>query len=298
MADEQKKKKVKGARKCEKLYKRKRGGFEARSRVPIIYNDWRYVSKDLKVMALDGVQATTSADITDSATETGSQLGREDFWLRGHTPGREPEGTDHALMEIRDRIVQLKEEVAAGTFLLEGHNDVLARALGTAEHPRWTRGVGSYVAYVAACYLRISDPADYIVAHGSVFPRAPGDVVHGVPLLPHQVKVAVTLVLPRMGEYPIPCPTEHIETVVDWEGSFVAWPKSLVGLGIVILNPEFMLYPEETELRMRPENIREFMRWEEVDQTIIIVFLRIIKRCNSRAITEFTRCCKKEHGFS
>ncbi|VFQ96809.1 unnamed protein product [Cuscuta campestris] len=35
-----------------------------------------------------------------------------------------------------------------------------------------------------------------------------------------------------------------------------------------------MLYPEETELRMRPTNIREFIHWEEVDQTIIIVCLR------------------------
>ncbi|VFQ64775.1 unnamed protein product [Cuscuta campestris] len=178
-----------------------------------------------------------------------------------------------------------------------------------------------YESLVAACYLRISDPADYIVAHGSVFPRALGDMVHGVPLVPHQVKVSVTVVLPGMGEYTIPCPTEHIENVADCEGSFVAWPKSLVGfrdrslhtarhgdfssnksrpiLGVrptappsspiqdvvdrssyvsfgprcrelcqwltrtsdlptisVILDPESMLYPEETELRMRPENIR------------------------------------------
>ncbi|VFQ70402.1 unnamed protein product [Cuscuta campestris] len=34
-----------------------------------------------------------------------------------------------------------------------------------------------------------------------------------------------------MGEHTIPCSTEHIETVADCEGSFVAWPKSLVGLG-------------------------------------------------------------------
>ncbi|VFQ86001.1 unnamed protein product [Cuscuta campestris] len=196
------------------------------------------------------------------------------------------------------------------------------------------------VTEVSPCYLRISDPSDYIVAHGSVFPRAPGDMVHGVPLLPHQVKVSVTLVLPGMGEYTIPCPTEHIETVADCLGSFVAWLKSLVGIGdppvqtaqhddfsssksrpilgvrptaprspvqdvvaqslyvtfgprcrelcqwltrtsalptiSVILNPESMLYPNETELRMRPENIREFMRREEVDQTIIIVFFRLL----------------------
>ncbi|VFQ84440.1 unnamed protein product [Cuscuta campestris] len=155
-----------------------------------------------------------------------------------------------------------------------------------------------------------------------------------------EVKVSVTLVLPGMGEYTIPCPTEHIETVADCLGSFVAWPKSLVGIGdppvqtaqhddfsssksrpilgvrptaprspvqdvvdqslyvtfgprcrelcqwltrtsalptiSVILNPESMLYPNETELRMRPENIREFMRREEVDQTIIIVFFRLL----------------------
>ncbi|VFQ93874.1 unnamed protein product [Cuscuta campestris] len=88
------------------------------------------------------------------------------------------------------------------------------------------------VTEVAACYLRISDPADYIVAHGSVFPRAPGDM-----------RVVSTSALPTIN---------------------------------VILDPEPMLYPEETELRMRPENIREFMQWEEVDQTIIIVFLRLL----------------------
>ncbi|VFQ97961.1 unnamed protein product [Cuscuta campestris] len=447
MADERKKKKVRGAGKCEKLYKRRREGhlpiewergepvrgpyvsefsgligFEARSRVPITYNNWQDVPQDLKATVLDGVrdiyvippsgawrvmtrelaasQATTSIDIAGSSTETGSQLGREDSWLRGHTPGRHAEVLDPALMEIHDRIVQLKKEVAAGTFVPDGHNDVLTRALGTTEHPGRTRGVGSYsglrkvfkgnmkpckpegnymteedllqrlsnllqqyglsesrgapdftsisqhtppvaphygqrsskasadfvdftdLTDVAACYLRISNPADYIVAHGSVFPRAPEDMVHGVPLLPHQVKVSLTLVLPGMGEYTIPCPTEHIETVADCEGSFVAWPKSLVGLGdvrtpvhtarhgefssskshpilvvrptarsssvqdfvdwnsyvsfgprcrelcqwltrtsalptiSVILDPESMLYPEETELRMRPENIR------------------------------------------
>ncbi|VFQ83868.1 unnamed protein product [Cuscuta campestris] len=247
---------------------------------------------------------STSADIAGSSTEKSSQLGREDTWLRGHTPGRQAEVTDPALMEIRDRIVQLKKEVAVGTFVPNGHNDVLTRALGSAEHPGRTRGVGSYsglrkvfngnmkprkpegnylteddllqrlpsllqqyvlsvsgsapegasmsqhtpsvpphyelqrsskastdfvdvagVTEVSPCYLRISDPSDYIVAHGLVFPRAPGDMVHGVPLLPHQVKVSVTLLLPGMGEYTIPCPTEHIETVADCLGSFVAWPK-------------------------------------------------------------------------
>ncbi|VFQ67177.1 unnamed protein product [Cuscuta campestris] len=79
-------------------------------------------------------QATTSADIASLATKTGFELGREDFLLRGHTQERKQEVRDPALMEIRDRIVQLKEEVAAGTFVLEGHNDVLTRALGTVEH--------------------------------------------------------------------------------------------------------------------------------------------------------------------
>ncbi|VFQ67779.1 unnamed protein product [Cuscuta campestris] len=452
MADQRKKKKVIGAGKCEKLYKRRREGhspielewehgepirgpyvsefsglvgFEVRSRVPITYSNWHDVPQDLRATVLDGVralseknrdiqkknsyphymgrggyamlqcefavasQAATSADIAGSSTLTSSQLGREDSWLRGYTPGRQAEVMDPAVMEIRDRIVQLKKEVAAGTFVSDGHNDVLTRALGTAEHPGCTRGVGSYsglrkvfkgnmkprkpeegaymsqhtpsvpphygqrsskastdfvdvagVTKVSPCYLRISDPADYIVAHRSVFPRAPGDMVHGVPLLPHQVKVSVTLVLPGMGEYTIPCPTEHMETVADCEGSFVAWPKSLVGVedplvqtarhddfsssksrpilsvrptapssavqdvvdrssyvafGLrcrelcqwltrtsalptisVILNPESMLYPEETELRMRPENIREFMRREEVDQTIIIIFFKLL----------------------
>ncbi|VFQ60148.1 unnamed protein product [Cuscuta campestris] len=236
MTDEQKKKKVRGAGKCEKLYKRRREGhppielewergepvrgpyvleftglvgFEARSRVPITHNNWHDVPKDLKAMDIyvippNGVRhvmtvagsrhrtfrtflrgaylmeggdhygeapfdlytciepehweefqiqmgtpeakATTSADIACSSTETVSQLGREDSWLmRGHTPVRHAEVTDPApLMEIRDRIVQLKKEVAAGTFVPDGHNDVLTRALGTAKHPRWTRGVGSY----------------------------------------------------------------------------------------------------------------------------------------------------------
>ncbi|VFQ86124.1 unnamed protein product [Cuscuta campestris] len=179
-------------------------------------------------------QATTSADIAGSSTELGSHLGREDSWLQGHTPGKQPEVTDPAQMEIRDRIVQLKKEVAAGTFVPDGHNDVLTRALRTAKHLRQTRGVGSYsgLRKVFKGNMKPRKPeADYIVAHGSVFPRAPGDVVHGVSLLPHQVKVSVTLVHPGIGEYTISCPTEHIETIADCEESFVAWPKSLVGLG-------------------------------------------------------------------
>ncbi|VFQ61728.1 unnamed protein product [Cuscuta campestris] len=436
MADERKKKKVRGARKCEKLYKRRREGhppielewergepirgpyisefsglvgFEVRLRVPITYNNWHEVPKDLKATVLDGVQdiyVIPPGGASHVMTVVASKLRAFRTYLR---KAYLTEGGEHYSKSPSDRYtfielehceefqiqmgtpeakVKLKKEVAAGTFVPDGHNDVLTRALGTAEHPGRTRGVGSYsglrkvfkgnmkprkpegnymteedllqrlpsllqhskaytdfvdfadVTEVAACYLRISDPADYIVAHGSVFPRAPGDMVHGVPLLPHQVKVSVTLVLPGMGEYTIPCPTEHIETVADCEGSFVTWPKSLVGLGdppvqtarhgdfsssksrpilgvcptapsspvqdvvdqssyvafgprcrelcqwltrtstlptiSVILDPESMLYSEETELRMRPKNIREFMRWENVDQTIIIVFLRLL----------------------
>lgn len=39
---------------------------------------------------------------------------------------------------------------------------------------------------------------------------------------------------------------------------------------------ECMIHVEETELRMQPENIHEFMRWEEVDQTIVTIFLRLL----------------------
>ncbi|VFQ93640.1 unnamed protein product [Cuscuta campestris] len=276
MAGEQKKKKVRGAGKCEKLYKRRREGhppieLEWEGGEPAMSEKNRDIQKKNPYphfMGRDGYamlqrelvasQATTSADIAGSSTETGSQLGREDSWLRGHTPGRQLEVTDPPLMEIRDRIVQLKKEVVAVTFVPDGHNVVLTRALGTAEHPGRTRGVGSYsglckvfkgnmkprkpedfasmsqhtpsvaphygqrsskaptdfvdftdLTDVASFYLRISDPADYIVAHGSIFPRVLGDVVHGVPISP-------------------PSPPE---TVADCEGSFVAWPKSLVGLG-------------------------------------------------------------------
>ncbi|VFQ68699.1 unnamed protein product [Cuscuta campestris] len=178
---------------------------------------------------------------------------------------------DGFLARMGGLLVQLKKEVAAGTFVPDGHNDVLTRALGTAKDPGRTRGVGSYsgllkffkgnmkprkpegnymteedllqrlpsllqhygvcvsggaldfasmsehtpsvaphygqrsskestdfvdfadLTDVAACYLRISDPADYIVTRCS--------------------------------------PPSSPETVADCEGSFVAWPKSLVGLG-------------------------------------------------------------------
>ncbi|VFQ72573.1 unnamed protein product [Cuscuta campestris] len=149
MADEQKKKKVRDAGKCEKLYKRKREGH------PPIELKWECGEP----RELAASQATTTADIAGSSTETGSQLGREDSWLR---------------------------------------------EAGTAEHPGRMRGFGSYsglrkvskgnMKLAAVCYLRISDLANYIVAHGSVFSRAQ-------------------------------------ETMADHEGSFVAWPKSLVGLG-------------------------------------------------------------------
>ncbi|VFR03166.1 unnamed protein product [Cuscuta campestris] len=164
-----------------------------------------------------------------------------------------------------------------------------------------------YESLVAANYLRISDPADYIVAHGSVFPRAPGDMVHGVPLLPHQRVVAWRKSLVGFGDPPLHtarhgdfsssksrpilgvCPTappsSPVQDVVD-RSSYVSfglrcrelcqWLTRTSDLPTisVILDPESMLYPEETGLRMRLENIRDFMRWEEVDQTIIIVFLR------------------------
>ncbi|VFQ79474.1 unnamed protein product [Cuscuta campestris] len=355
MADQRKKKKVRGAGKCEKLYKRKREGhppielewergepirgpyiseftglvgFEVRSRVPITYHQWRDVPKDLKATVLDGVREiyvippggarhvmtvagarlhafrtylrkaylTEGGDhydnyppddytfierehweefliqmgtpeakaLSDKNRDIQKKNSYPHFMGRGgyamllrelavgsqantsHTPGRQAKVTDPALMEIRDRIVQLKKEVAAGTFVPNGHNDVLTRALGSAEHPGRTRGVGSYsglrkvfngnmkprkpegnylteddllqrlpsllqqyglsvsgsapegasmsqhtpsvpphyelqrsskastdfvdvagVTEVSPCYLRISDPSDYIVAHGS-----------------------------------------------------------------------------------------------------------------------------------
>ncbi|VFQ80252.1 unnamed protein product [Cuscuta campestris] len=189
MSDKQKKKKVRGAGKCEKLYKRRRevhppiefewdGGERVRGpdhygETPIcLYNyiepkHWEEFqiqneTEEAKALSkknrdlqkknpyphfmgrggyamlqheLAASQATTSANIAGLSTEMGSQLEREDSWLRGHTLGRLPEDTDPALMEIRDRIVQLNKEVAAGTFVPDGHNDVLTRALGTAEHP-------------------------------------------------------------------------------------------------------------------------------------------------------------------
>ncbi|VFQ96461.1 unnamed protein product [Cuscuta campestris] len=377
MTDEQKKKKVRGAGKCEKLYKRRRDGhppidLEWERGEPALSEKNRDIQKKntyphymvwggyaMLLRELAASQATTSVDITGSSTETGSQLGREDSWLRGHTPGRQAEVTDPALMEIRDRIVQLKKEVVDGTFVPDGHNDILTRALGTAEHSGQTRGVGSYsglrkvfkgnmkprmpegnnmteedllqrpptllqqyglsvsggapdfasmsqhtppiaphygqrsskasadfvdftdLTDVAACYLRISDPADYIVAHGLVFPRAPGDMppVHTA----RHGDFSSRKSRPILGVRPT-APSSPVHDVVD-QSSYVSFePRcrelcqwltrtSALPTISVILDPESMLYPEETELRMRPENIREFMRWEEVDQTIIIVFL-------------------------
>ncbi|VFQ87775.1 unnamed protein product [Cuscuta campestris] len=145
---------------------------------------------------------------------------------------------------------------------------------------------------VAACYLRISDPPDYIVAHGSVFPCAPGDVVHSAPLLPHQPLVhtarhgdfSSSKSCPILGVRPTAPPSSPVQDVD--RSSYVSFgPRcrevcqwltrtSTLPTISVILDPECMLYPEETKLRMRLENILEFMRWEVVDQTIIIVFLR------------------------
>ncbi|VFQ91177.1 unnamed protein product [Cuscuta campestris] len=183
MANKRKKKKVRGAGKCEKLYKRRREGhppielewergelvhglyvleftelvgFEARLRVPITYNNWHDVPKDVNATVVDGV------------------------WDMYLIP---PGGVQHVMT-----VAGLRQR-AFRTYL---------------------RG---------ACLMEGGDHY--------------GDVVHGVPLLPQQVKVSLTLMLPGMGEYTIPCPTEHIEFVIDCEGigSFVAWPNSLVGLG-------------------------------------------------------------------
>ncbi|VFQ85722.1 unnamed protein product [Cuscuta campestris] len=370
MADQRKRKKVRGAGKCEKLYKRRREGH------PPIELEWErgepirgpYVSEFSGLVGFEDIYVIPPVGARHVMTVAAERLCAFRTYLRkaylkegGDHYGKYPPN-DYTFVELlarrigiyRRRIpirtiwaevdmpcssvslplllrpplllislvrlsrrvlssdrrtlsceVQLKKEVAAGTFVPHGHNDVLTRALGTAKHPGRTRGVGSYsglrkvfkgnmkprnymteedllqplpsllqqyglsvsgsapegasmlqhtpsvpphyeqrsskastnyvdvagVTEVAPCYLRISDLADYIVAHGSIFPRAPGDMVHGVPLLPHQVKVSVTLVLPGMGEYTNPCPTEHMETVADCEGSFVAWPKSLVGVG-------------------------------------------------------------------
>ncbi|VFQ88331.1 unnamed protein product [Cuscuta campestris] len=129
------------------------------------------------------------------------------------------------------------------------------------------------VTEVAACYLRICDLADYIVAHGSVFPCAPRDMVHGVPLLPHQVKPLVQTARhgdfsssksrPVLGVHPT-SPSSPVQDVVD-QSSYVAFgPRcrelcqwlthtSAFPTINVILDPESMLYLEETKLRMRPE---------------------------------------------
>lgn len=46
---------------------------------------------------------------------------------------------------LGEEVIQLKSEVAVGTFVSERHNGVLTRALGSAEYPGRTWGVESYV---------------------------------------------------------------------------------------------------------------------------------------------------------
>ncbi|VFQ88310.1 unnamed protein product [Cuscuta campestris] len=116
--------------------------------------------------------------------------------------------------------------------------------------------------------------ADYIVAHGSVFPRAPGDVVHGVPLLPHQPLLHTA----RHGDFsssksrpildvrPTTPPSSPVQDVVD-RSSYISfgprcrelcqWLTRTSDLPTisVIFDHESMLSLEETELRMCLENI-------------------------------------------
>ncbi|VFQ77001.1 unnamed protein product [Cuscuta campestris] len=366
MADERKKKKVRGAGKCEKLYKRKREGQ------PPIELEWERGEPDIYVIPPGGAQhVITVSALRHRAfktylrgaylTEGGEHYSKTpiepEHWealseknrdIQKKNPYPQYMGRGGYAMLQRELAAtsqaQLKKEVTAGTFVPDGHNDVLTRALGTAEHPRRTRGVGSYsglrkvfkgnmkprkpedfasmsqhtpsvappyrqcssracadfvdfadLTNVDACYLRISDPADYIVAHGSVVPRAPGVVVHGVPLLPHQPPLHTA----RHGDFsssksrpildvrPTALHSSPVQDVVD-RSSYVSFgprcrelcqwltrTSDLLTIS-VILDPESMLYPEEMKLRMHLENIHEFMRWEEVDQTIIIVFLRLL----------------------
>ncbi|VFQ89590.1 unnamed protein product [Cuscuta campestris] len=286
MADKQKKKKVRGAGKYEKLYKRMREGHPPielewqrgePERGPPEGHNTRWGSGYIYVIPPGGVRHVM--------TVAGSRFCAFRTYLQGSylTGGGDHYGTYRRRILIRtiwtevdmpcfsvswlllrppllpislvrllrqvlssaDRIDQLKKEVAAGTFVPDGHNDVLTRALGSAEHSGRTRGVGSYsglrkvfkgnmkprkpggnymteedllqrlpsllqqygvfvsggaldfasmsqhtpavaphygqrsskastdfvdfadLTDVAVCYLRISYPADYIVAHGS-----------------------------------------------------------------------------------------------------------------------------------
>ncbi|VFQ77007.1 unnamed protein product [Cuscuta campestris] len=81
-------------------------------------------------------------------------------------------------------------------------------------------------------------PAQFIGeggGNGQRSSKASAYVVHFDDLV--EVKVSVTLVLPCMVEYHIPCRTEVMEKVVDCKGSYFLWPKSLVGLRKALVPP-------------------------------------------------------------
>ncbi|XP_074277451.1 uncharacterized protein LOC141601086 [Silene latifolia] len=72
------------------------------------------------------------------------KFSRHDAWVEGHAPKNEKTETEYD-KDIKKKIRICENEVEEGKWKPEGRDDILARAIGKAEHPGRVRGVGTHV---------------------------------------------------------------------------------------------------------------------------------------------------------
>ncbi|XP_054782790.1 uncharacterized protein LOC129290112 [Prosopis cineraria] len=78
------------------------------------------------------------------------------------------------------------------------------------------------------CNCLADNPSRKVVATGRVYNIA-GDTIHNLPLPPDCIRVSLLVAIDP--KYPLPYPTDEMQTVGDALGSFVAWPSHLVMVG-------------------------------------------------------------------
>ncbi|KAM7496555.1 hypothetical protein LguiA_020969 [Lonicera macranthoides] len=67
------------------------------------------------------------------------------------------------------------------------------------------------------------------IAQVTIVKTAPGSLVHGRPLLPFEVKIAVVKVFPGMGDEPLWKGNQRgVDTLAEIEGGYLVWPKYLM----------------------------------------------------------------------
>ncbi|KAL8110886.1 hypothetical protein AgCh_026588 [Apium graveolens] len=104
-----------------------------------------YATRRTKWCVDDPIASLTGYESTNSSTLSSELTGRSYDWIRARTKPQEGGGyyfPNDKMKEVFEKMGELQRQVSDGSWTLEGHDDILSRALGQKEHGGRVRGVG------------------------------------------------------------------------------------------------------------------------------------------------------------